>query len=166
MEVAGPMEVARAAAAVTDLEQELLAIYPALTRRLTLVLHDASEAEDVAQAAFTRALEHRHKFAGGSVRAWFYTIGLRLAFNELRRRRRMAVSDLGNEPTWATSSDPDLWLALKQLEPHHRAALLLSALDGYTHEEIGQMLGVRPGTVSSWLSRTKERLRAFLGGDA
>jgi RNA polymerase sigma-70 factor (ECF subfamily) len=160
------LEVARAASAVSNVDAELLAAYPALMRRLTVVLRDAIEAEDVAQAAFTRALEHRHTFAGGDVRAWFYTIGLRLAFNELRRRRRLTVSDLGDEPTWAMSSDPDLWTALQQLEPHHRAALLLSTLDGYTHEEIGQMLGVRPGTVSSWLSRSKERLRAFLGGDA
>lgn len=160
------MEVARAASAVSTVDAGLLAAYPALIRRLTVVLRDASEAEDVAQAAFTRALEHRHKFAGGDVRAWFYTIGLRLAFNELRRRRRMTVSDLADQPTWAMSSDPDLWTALQQLEPHHRAALLLSTLDGYTHEEIGQMLGVRPGTVSSWLSRTKERLRALLGGEA
>jgi len=36
----------------------------------------------------------------------------------------------------------------------------VSTLDGYTHEEIGQMLGsTRNG--SSWLSRTKERLAAF-----
>ncbi len=160
------MEVAQAAPAMTDFDTELLAAYPALMRRLTVVLRDASEAEDVAQAAFTRALEHRHKFAGGDVRAWFYTIGLRLAFNELRRQRRMAASDLADEPTWAMSSDPDLWIALRQLEPHHRAALFLSTLDGYTHEEIGRMLGVRPGTVSSWLSRTKERLRALLGGEA
>jgi len=39
----------------------------------------------------------------------------------------------------------------------------LSVLDGYTHEEIARMLGVRPGTVSSWLSRAKERLRVLLG---
>ena len=100
------MEVARAASAVSDVDAELLAAYPALMRRLTFVLRDASEAEDVAQAAFTRALEHRHKFAGGDVRAWFYTIGLRLAFNELRHRRRIAVSDLSNQPTWAIASDP------------------------------------------------------------
>ncbi len=63
------------------------------------------------------------------------------------------------------TSEPDLWIALAQLEPSHRAALLLSTLDGYTHPEIGQILGVPAGTVSSWLSRSKERLRAMLGDD-
>jgi len=160
------LSLARAVPLVIDLESELLAAYPALTRRLTLVLRDASEAEDVAQAAFARALERRDRFDGGDARAWFYTIGLRLAFNELRRRRPATAAPTATaaaEPSWAMTSEPDLWQALGQLEPQHRAALLLSTLDGYTHDEVGRILGVRPGTVSSWLSRTKARLRAHLG---
>lgn len=69
------MDLARATPLEIDLETELLAAYPALTRRLTLVLRDASEAEDVAQTAFARAFEHRATFSGGDLRAWFYTIG-------------------------------------------------------------------------------------------
>ncbi len=157
------MDLARVAPFVTDLETELLAAYPNLTRRLAFILRDATEAEDVAQAAFARALERRHQFSGGDARAWLYTIGLRLAFNELRRRRpTIALAD-ASEPSWAITSDADLWLALGQLDPRQHAALLLNVLDGYTHEEIARMLGVRPGTVSSWLSRAKERLRILLG---
>jgi RNA polymerase sigma-70 factor (ECF subfamily) len=150
---------------VIDLEAELVAAYPALVRRLTLVLRDHADAEDTAQTAFTRALEHRRDFEGGDVRAWLYTIGLRLAFNELRRRRRVASVDATPEPAWAMSSEPDLWIALGDLEPRHRAALLLSTLEGYTHDEIGRILDVPAGTVSSWLSRTKDRLRQLLGDD-
>jgi RNA polymerase sigma-70 factor (ECF subfamily) len=157
------MDLVNVAPLVTDLEAELLAAYPGLARRLALVLRDAGEAEDIAQAAFTRALEHRHRFRGGDARAWFYTIGLRLAFNELRRRRPILVRSTDDEPGWAMTAEPDLWLALGELEAPHRAALLLSVLDGYTHEEIGTMLGVRTGTVSSWLSRAKGRLRVRLG---
>lgn len=157
------MDIAQTARVVTDIETELLAAYPTLARRLALVLRNASEAEDVAQAAFVRALENRNRFTGGDVRSWFYTIGLRLAFNELRRRKRTAAWNPHDEPSWATSTDPDLWIALGHLEPRQRAALLLSALEGYTHPEIGQILGVPAGTVSSWLSRTKEQLRRQLG---
>ena len=158
------MNLARAVPLVIDLEAELLAAYPALVRRLTLVLRDDAEAQDVAQAAFARALEHRRGFKGGDARAWLYTIGLRLAFNELRRRRRTAPADPARiEPSWAMTSDPDLWIALGDLDPRHRAALLLSTLEGYTHDEIGRILDVPAGTVSSWLSRTKDRLRVLLG---
>jgi RNA polymerase sigma-70 factor (ECF subfamily) len=157
------MDLARVAPLVTDLETELLAAYPKLARRLAFILRDAAEAEDVAQAAFARALERRHLFSGGDARAWFYTIGLRLAFNEVRRRRPTVAMVVGDNPDWAMSTDADLWTALRQLEPRHHAALLMSVLDGYTHEEIATMLGVRPGTVSSWLSRAKARLRVILG---
>ncbi len=159
------MDLTRVVPIEVDLEAELVAAYPLLVRRLTLVLHDGDEAQDVAQAAFARALERRSRFHGGDARGWLYTIGLRLAFNELRRRRRLvALPDEGG-PTWAMQSDPDLWAALAQLDPQQRAAIVLSTLDGYTHAEIATILGVRTGTVSSWLSRSKERLRGLLGDE-
>ena len=159
------MDLARIVPAELDLEAELVAAYAPLVRRLTIVLRDVDGAQDVAQAAFARALEQRHRFRGGDARAWFYTIGLRLAFNELRRQRRVAPLPADGEPSWAMASQPDLWLALAQLDPQQRAALVLSTLDGYTHAEIASLLGVRTGTVSSWLSRSKERLRDLLGDD-
>ena len=62
------MHLARTTPVAIDLDAELLAAYPALVRRLTLVLRDAGEGEDVAQAAFARALEHRRSFRGGDAR--------------------------------------------------------------------------------------------------
>ena len=159
------MDLTRVVPTEVDLEAELVAAYPLLVRRLTLVLRDGDEAQDVAQAAFARALERRHLFRGGDARGWLYTIGLRLAFNELRRRRRLVTLPDEGEPTWAMRSEPDLWMALAQLDPRQRAALVLSSLDGFTHKEIAATLGVRTGTVSSWLSRSKERLRDVLGDD-
>lgn len=148
-----------------SLEDELVALYPALVRRLALVLHDRTEAEDVAQSAFEKALGAQRRFVGGDVRAWFYTIALRLAFNELRRRRRRDSSPDAADPIWVGETDIDLWAALSAIDAQPRAALLLSVLDGYTHSEIGVILGVPPGTVSSWLSRTKDRLRNVLKED-
>jgi RNA polymerase sigma-70 factor (ECF subfamily) len=159
------MELARTVQIEFDLDAELLAAYPLLARRLTVVLHDTDEAQDVAQSAFARAMGRRDRFHGGDVRAWLYTIGIRLALNELRRRRRLVALSEMPEPTWAMESQPDLWLALAELEAPHRAALVLSTLDGYTHAEIAGILGVREGTVSSWLSRSKDRLRTILGDD-
>ena len=62
--------------------------YPGLVQRLTLVLHDAEEAKDVAQETYMRAFRAWERFDGSDVRAWLHTIGLRLAFNHLSRRRR------------------------------------------------------------------------------
>lgn len=158
------MEIARTVPREAALEADLLAAHPLLVKRLTVVLRDEHEAQDVAQAAFARALERRSGFRGGDARAWLFTIGLRLAFNELRRRKRLAALPDEGGPTWAMSSEPDLWAALGELDPQQRAAMVLSVLDGYTHAEIAGMLGVRPGTVSSWISRSRDRLRAALEG--
>jgi RNA polymerase sigma-70 factor (ECF subfamily) len=159
------MDLARTVPIEFDLDAELVAAYPLLARRLTVILRDPDEAQDVAQSAFARALERRQRFHGGDVRAWLYTIGIRLALNELRRRRRFVAPSDAAEPEWAMSSEPDLWLAIAQLGPPQRAALVLATLDGYTHAEIAGILGVREGTVSSWLSRSKDRLRTILGED-
>jgi RNA polymerase sigma-70 factor (ECF subfamily) len=148
-----------------SLETELVAAYPMLVRRMTFVLRDADEAQDIAQSAFERALAHRTRFHGGDARAWLYTIGIRLAIDELRRRKRLATLTEDAEPEWAIRTEPDLWRALAQLEPRQRAALVLATLDGYTHAEIASMLEVREGTVSSWVSRSKDRLRALLGDE-
>jgi RNA polymerase sigma-70 factor (ECF subfamily) len=159
------MDLAQPVPLTIDIEAELIAAYPLLVRRLAIVLRDGDAARDVAQSAFTKAFQSRHRFRGGDVRAWLYTIGLRLAFNELRRRRTLVALQDAQGPTWAMNSQPDLWIALAGLDARHRAALVLSALDGYTHAEIASLFSVRPGTVSSWLSRSKEHLRTLLGDD-
>ena len=141
--------------------------YPGLVRRLTAVLRDAEEAQDLAQEAFLRAYRAWDRFDGTDTRAWLYTIGLRLAFNERNRRRRWSGL-LGRRPepvAWVAPADRGLHEALGTLRREPRTALLLNAVDGYTQAEIGAMLGVPAGTVGSWLSRAKAQLREVLTHD-
>ncbi len=140
--------------------------YAPLMRRLTVVLGNEHDAEDVTQDAYLRAFRSWDRFDGADVRAWLYTIALRLAFNQVRRRRRW-LGILGRtEPApWTDRSDPDLWEALRRLDGRTRAALLLNVLDGYTHREIADMFEVPEGTVASWVSRGRAALRTELGAD-
>lgn len=137
--------------------------YDHLVRRLTLIVRDGEEARDVAQAAYLRAYEHRDRFDGRDPRAWLFTIGIRLALNEIRRRHRWRqwVQSRPSE-VWALETDPDLWVALSRLDRRHRAALVLNVVDGYPQGEIAEALGVPVGTVASWLSRAKASLRSEL----
>jgi len=140
--------------------------YPALVRRLTVVVGDPHEAEDIAQTTFERALLAADRFDGADVRAWLYTIGLRLAINERRRRIRLARFLSRSEPeTSVIAVDPDLWQALGTLDRRTRAAIVLSVLDGYRYQEISAMLDVPAGTIGSWITRGKAQLRASLGED-
>jgi RNA polymerase sigma-70 factor (ECF subfamily) len=140
--------------------------YSALVRRLVLVLGNEHDAQDVAQDAYLKALRSWNRFDGTDVRAWLHTIALRLAFNHLRGRRRWLAAIRRIEPrVWEAPSDPDLWAALRSLDARTRTALLLNTVDGFTHAEIAQILSVPEGTVASWLSRGRARLRRELGQD-
>jgi RNA polymerase sigma-70 factor (ECF subfamily) len=138
--------------------------YAALVRRLTVVVGDLHAGQDLAQETYLRAFRAWSRFDGRDVRGWLYTIGLRLAFNELDRRRRWA-GILGPRPTrepWSDAYDPQVTHAMASLNREQRASLLLNAVDGYTQSEIASMLGVAPGTVASWIARGKARLREEL----
>ena len=137
--------------------------YPALVRRLVLVLGDHHDAEDVAQDAYLAAYRSWTRFDGTDVRAWLYTIALRRAFNHLRSRRRLLAAIRRIEPASVPApADPDLWAALQELDIRPRAALLLNVVDGYTQAEIARILDAPVGTVASWLSRGRATVRAQL----
>jgi len=65
----------------------------------------------------------------------------------------------------AASRIPDsmtLRTLLDQLEPKRRASLLLAIVDGRTHEEIAEYLGVPVGTVKAWIRRELVSMRRQL----
>ncbi len=161
------MQIATAAgrAGPVEFEQVLGDLYPALVRRLTLVVGDNEEAKDLAQTTCLRAYQSWHRFDGRDARAWLYTIGLRLAFRERRRRQRWRTF-FATEPVaepWQPAHESVLWEALRTLRRQERAALLLNVIDRYTQAEIAEMLDVPSGTVASWVSRAKSQLREQLG---
>jgi RNA polymerase sigma-70 factor (ECF subfamily) len=146
-----------------EFESAVMPCYAGLVRRLTLILGDPDDARDAAQEAYLRAFRAWPKFDGVDVRAWLYTIGIRLAFNDLRSRRRWLRAVARVQPkAWPDPFDPDLAAALASLDPRTRSALLLTLVDGYTQGEAAGILGVPVGTVSSWIARGRRRLRESL----
>ena len=134
-----------------------------LVQRLALVVGDAEEARDIAQQTFVRAAEKWPFPPEQDVPRWLAVVGLRLALNERRRRRLWGFLEVREtDATWAVETNPDLWRALMSLDPRARAALVLTVLDGYTQDEVAGVLGVARGTVASWISRSRDRLRPIL----
>ena len=145
------------------LEDAFRAHRPWLVRRLALVVRDLDEAEDLAQQAFVRAAEHWPFPPEQDVARWLAVVGLRLAIDERRRRKRWGFLPIrDSDESWAMNVDPDLWGALETLDRRTRVAIVLTILDGYTQEEVGTILDVPRGTVASWISRGRERLRRAL----
>jgi RNA polymerase sigma-70 factor, ECF subfamily len=148
---------------VLALEDAVRDLRAPLVRRLALIVGDINEAEDLAQATFAKAVESWASFDGRDVRAWLFTIGIRQALDEVRRRRRHSrLSFLHREVPVEPSTEFELWDALRGLEPAHRVALLLNVVEGYTQAEVAELLDVPSGTVASWISRAKATVRRTL----
>ena len=60
----------------------------------------------------------------------------------------------------------DLEAALASLAPGYRAVLVLHDVEGYTHQEIADLVGIDAGTAKSQLSRARRAMRARLGAPA
>ncbi|MEL6869584.1 MAG: RNA polymerase sigma factor [Pseudomonadota bacterium] len=136
---------------------------------------NASDADDMAQTALTKAWTELHTFdARGRFAAWLFRIAHREFLQSLRARRRYAkaMSSLAVEPhtPQATSGDGaaaqiDVNALLATLDEDSRAAIILSRAMGFTHPEIATALDKPLGTVKSLISRATRQMVEASGHD-
>ena len=128
--------------------EELIEKYEhTLYRAAAAILGDPQEAEDAVQETYLRYLEKRPEFRDGEhEKAWL----LKVTANLL---------DVYPAPD---TDCRELMEAVLALPANQRAAVHLHYYEGYTSEEIGAILGQRPGTVRSHLSRARDSLRRYL----
>ena len=140
------------------------------------VLRDVHDAEDAVQSAFIRALERIDQLKPGSpFGPWFYRVLRSTCLNlrrreALRRHEEIPVSaaggpdperDLQRELTRAR-----VLIALGELPEMQRLAVTLYDLEGYSHQEIGGILGIAVGTSRAHVHHARRALRRLIGPDA
>ena len=131
-----------------------------LYRAALAILGDPHEAEDAVQDAFVRYLEKAPADLE-TPSAWL----MRVLVNGCKSRLRLAWRRVGPLPDTLPAPGPEERQELEELfslPPEDRAVILLHYYEGYSTNEIAQLLGCRPGTVRSRLSRARERLRKLL----
>ena len=144
-------------ALVTEHEQ-------ALYRAALAILGDPQEAEDAVQDAFLKFLEKAPEELEHPDR-WL----MRVLVNGCKSRLRLGWRRVGPLPD--TLPDPrqeerEELEELYALSPEDRAVIHLHYYQGYSTQEIGRMLGQRPGTIRSRLSRARGRLKRLLEGES
>ena len=105
-----------------------------------------------------------------SFRTWITGIAVRCALESLRRPGRLDAEYVeGLQRTQPAPPDAsqriDLERAFERLPPGYRVVLVLHDVEGYTHDEIGESLGIASGTSKSQLSRARAWLRSALGSE-
>jgi RNA polymerase sigma-70 factor (ECF subfamily) len=140
------------------------------------IVRNQDRAEDVIHDAFAQILRDAGNFdpGRGSARAWIYAIVRNTALKTLHRAAReiaveddklLSLCDQQQNVVQAPSRFAEnalLRSCLEELEPRRRASLILAIIDGRTHAEIAQYLGVPIGTVKAWIRRELIALRERL----
>jgi len=144
-----------------------------LAYRLTGNRHDA---EDLTQEVFVRVFRSLASYQPGTFEGWLHRITTNLFLDQARRKQRIRFDSLpddvgdrlaGHLPTpddgYADQLfDPDVELALAELPPDFRVAVVLCDIEGLSYEEIADVLDVKIGTVRSRIHRGRSRLRKAL----
>lgn len=139
--------------------------------------YDGSRAEDILQQAWLRGLERLAGFRWESqFRTWLCGIVVNCAHESRRDERRggvpaaadraieVASPRVGSDGPAADDAVRRISLerALSRLPEGYRHAIVLHDVEGYTHEEIGRLLGISAGTSKSQLSRARRAMRSLL----
>lgn len=104
--------------------------------------------------------------------SWIKKIVINVSIDYMRKENLLAEHKYELENIWvqqSSSNEGENQLAykeliglVKKLSPAYRAVFNLHVIDGYTHQEIADMLGISPGTSKSNLAKAKTFLQKFL----
>jgi len=131
-----------------------------------------ADAEDVLQEGFIMVFRNLHQFSfSGELGGWIRRIMVNTAINYLKKHSRYQTELLFTEGTLhpISNDDPEVSLSTKelaelirQLPPGYQAIFNLHAVEGYSHVEIGKILGIKEGTSRSQYSRARSLLISWI----
>lgn len=127
--------------------------------------NDFGLADEVLQDAFLQAFRYLHTFRQDSTfGAWLKTIVVRTAYKKIKRIVHFEDIEQHHPERidWNHLDTDYLEQAIQALPAGYRSVFILIEIEGYTHQETGDILGIAAGTSKSQLYHAKKRLRAYL----
>lgn len=134
-------------------------------------VRDPMHAEDILISGFTKIFEKISQFKReGSFEGWIRRVIVNESLTWLRKGRAMSVEVeleyADREPDFGNLSDhleaEDLLTMIESLPPGYRVVFNMYAIDGYSHKEIAEHLGITENTSKSQLSRARTHLQKLL----
>ena len=131
-----------------------------------------TDAEDILQEGFIKVFKNLQQFKfEGELGAWIRRIMVNTAINYLKSNSRyqaeLSFADTSLHPV--SDDDPAIKLdakelaeLIRQLPPGYQAIFNLHAVEGYTHVEIGEILGINQGTSRSQYARARALLISWI----
>jgi RNA polymerase sigma-70 factor, ECF subfamily len=172
------MEIAQAiAAAKSGDKQAFYSLYQQFVGRVYAIcwrlLANRQKAEDASQEVFIKVWQQLPAFRGDSSFAtWLHSIATRTAIDLWRQDKYLRLTDSSDaQPELAEQTVPcsgveaPLEQAIQRLPPQARAVFVLFALEGYQHQEIAGLLGIKEGTSKAQYFRARQLLQEWLADE-
>jgi RNA polymerase sigma factor (sigma-70 family) len=166
--VAGSEPPASALAETASFEGFVTNSQARLFGSLCLMTGSRHEAEEIAQEAYVRVLERWEQVQRlGDPTGYLFVTAMNVFRKRLRRAGiglRRSIGMAPSQDAFGAVEDRAVILgALGQLPMDQRAALVVTALLGYSSEEAGRMLGARPSKIRARATRARAALRELIG---
>jgi RNA polymerase sigma-70 factor (ECF subfamily) len=130
--------------------------------------NDSMEAEDIMQDGFIKVFQYLHQFKfEGSFEGWIRRIIVNTAIRHLEKKK-IQFKDIDESGAHVPKLDPyayshlgqdDLLKLINQLPEGYKVVFNLNVIEGYSHEEIAEMLHIQPGTSRSQLVKARKMLQ-------
>ncbi|WP_267550214.1 RNA polymerase sigma factor [Rhizobium rhizogenes] len=163
---------AATASAPDSFEAEVLTLLPSLRRYSRSLTRSEADGEDLLQDCVEKVLTRRNQWRGLNLRGWVLTIMTNLYRNGLRQQGNRSFVDIDDNnhlPATETDNDPlersRLETALNSLSEEYRAVLMLVVVEGYSYQDVADMLDIPIGTVMSRLSRARQKMTSLMSAD-
>ena len=126
-------------------------------------VRSGADAEDICQNAFIKLIDYKGSFdAPENCKAWLIRVTINLSKNLLRSRRSAQLEELDESIPALNAEEYDLLETVMLLPPKYRAVIHLYYYEGYSVKEIAGIIGATVSTVTTRLSRARERLKDML----
>lgn len=129
---------------------------------------DKMEAEDMLQNGFVKVFQKMADYRGdGSFEGWMRRIMVHTSIEYYRKHHKtMQLVDIDDAPEQSVNplaaanlSAKDLMVLIQNLSPGYRMVFNLYAIEGYSHKEIAEIMGITEGASKSQLSRARTILK-------
>jgi RNA polymerase sigma-70 factor, ECF subfamily len=149
------------------IKDDIVALLPDLRAFARFMCRERETADELVQNTILMALDKQSQFAEGTnLKGWLFTIMRNRFYSDLRsqRRRPTAVDDSAVAPLAAVDNPEatlelkELTVALWQLSPQSREALILIGAGGFSYEEAAQLCDCSVGTLKARVSRARKLL--------
>jgi len=133
------------------------------------IMNNRDDAHDVLQDAFIQVFRDMKQYRfESSLGSWIKTIVIRTSLRQLYKNRRLEFADMEEVRGEGAVLIPDtlsreyLEKVILSLPDGYRTVFLLTEVEGYTHEETANILGISTGTSKSQLHHAKNMLKRRL----